>query len=313
LHIAAPARNSLKTGSIDMGSKKHNKPTSSGNFQTLKIGSRIRCTDDGIEGRITWANGVSVKIEWNDGEKVTWKRDSLAGRPIEILDADDEGDQTTAPTAKDAPEGTTKATEAEQTAAPAVAAAAEPTATTEQPKDEPVTTATTTEQPQAEPVTTPTTTEQAQAELELAIAPPEQPQVESQRTPTEPTAAEPATMPIEPIATEPAAAPEPTVGPTAPSSTSEAAPPFATRKTPSESKEKKLSALDAAAKVLAEAGRPLNAQEMIAAMADKGYWTSPGGKTPAATIYAAIISEIKKKGADARFVKTERGKFARKA
>jgi hypothetical protein len=33
----------------------------------LKIGSRVRCTDDGVEGRITWANGISVKIQWDDG------------------------------------------------------------------------------------------------------------------------------------------------------------------------------------------------------------------------------------------------------
>jgi hypothetical protein len=46
-----------------------------------------RCTDDGVEGRIVWSNGVAVKIEWTDGEKVMWKRDSLAGRPIELLDA----------------------------------------------------------------------------------------------------------------------------------------------------------------------------------------------------------------------------------
>jgi hypothetical protein len=75
---------------------------------------------------------------------------------------------------------------------------------------------------------------------------------------------------------------------------------------------KKLSALDAAAKVLAEAGQPMNCQEMISAMARKGYWTSPGGKTPAATLYSAILRELTVKG-DARFVKTERGKFARKA
>jgi hypothetical protein len=54
--------------------------------QTLKIGSRVRCTDDGIEGRITWANGVSVKIQWDDGEQVAWRRDSLADRSIEFLD-----------------------------------------------------------------------------------------------------------------------------------------------------------------------------------------------------------------------------------
>jgi hypothetical protein len=79
-----------------------------------------------------------------------------------------------------------------------------------------------------------------------------------------------------------------------------------------EGKEKKLSALDAAAKVLSEEGNPMTCQEMIDAMAGKGYWTSPGGKTPAATLYSAILRELSK-GADSRFVKTERGRFARKS
>src|SRR5262245_62086385 len=74
-------------------------------------------------------------------------------------------------------------------------------------------------------------------------------------------------------------------------------------------KARKTSALDAAARVLAEAGKPMNCQEMIAAMAGKGYWTSPGGKTPAATLYSAILRELKTKKSEARFRKTERGKF----
>ena len=78
------------------------------------------------------------------------------------------------------------------------------------------------------------------------------------------------------------------------------------------SAKKKLSALDAAAKVLGEATEPMASKEMIEAMATKGYWTSPGGKTPHATLYAAIIREINSKGADARFVKTDRGRFALK-
>ncbi|MBY0312671.1 MAG: winged helix-turn-helix domain-containing protein [Phycisphaerales bacterium] len=41
----------------------------------------------------------------------------------------------------------------------------------------------------------------------------------------------------------------------------------------------------------------------------KGLWKSPGGKTPEATLYAAIIREIAAKGKDARFRKTERGVF----
>jgi hypothetical protein len=71
----------------------------------------------------------------------------------------------------------------------------------------------------------------------------------------------------------------------------------------------KLSALDAAAKVLSEAGRPMSCKEMIEVMAQKGYWTSPGGKTPHATLYAAIVREVNAKGDGARFTKTEKGKF----
>jgi hypothetical protein len=71
----------------------------------------------------------------------------------------------------------------------------------------------------------------------------------------------------------------------------------------------KLSALDAAAKVLQEAGQPLNCQQLIQAMAAKGYWTSPAGKTPAATLYAAILRETKTKASQARFQKTSRGHF----
>ncbi len=76
---------------------------------------------------------------------------------------------------------------------------------------------------------------------------------------------------------------------------------------------KRLSAIDAAAKVLSEAGTPMNCKEMIDAMAAKKYWTSPGGKTPHATLYSAILREVTTQGKDARFTKTERGKFAAKA
>ncbi|MCA9222979.1 MAG: winged helix-turn-helix domain-containing protein, partial [Planctomycetales bacterium] len=65
-----------------------------------------------------------------------------------------------------------------------------------------------------------------------------------------------------------------------------------------------------AAKVLAAAKEPMNCKELIEAMAAKKLWTSPGGKTPHATLYSAILREISTKGKDARFKKTERGKFA---
>jgi hypothetical protein len=81
-------------------------------------------------------------------------------------------------------------------------------------------------------------------------------------------------------------------------------------KTSTQAKAKKLGCLDAAARVLGENGKAMNCQEMIEAMAAKGLWTSPGGKTPHATLYAAILREIQTKGKDARFTKTERGKFA---
>ena len=77
-----------------------------------------------------------------------------------------------------------------------------------------------------------------------------------------------------------------------------------------EPKAKKVSALDAAAKVLVEQGKPMNCPELIEEMSRKGYWTSPNGATPLATLYAAIAREINVKGKDARFVKAERGKFA---
>ena len=74
-------------------------------------------------------------------------------------------------------------------------------------------------------------------------------------------------------------------------------------------KAKKTSALDAAARVLSESKEPLNSKQMIEAMESKGYWTSPGGKTPHATLYSAILREISVKGKEARFQKTDRGHF----
>ncbi len=74
----------------------------------------------------------------------------------------------------------------------------------------------------------------------------------------------------------------------------------------------KMSQLDAAAKVLADAGEPMNTRAMVEAMQAKGYWKSPGGQTPWATLYSALIREIATKGKDARFQKTDRGQFALK-
>jgi len=72
----------------------------------------------------------------------------------------------------------------------------------------------------------------------------------------------------------------------------------------------KLSALDAAARVLSESRQAMTCPELIAAMAAQGYWTSPAGKTPQATLHAALTREIKIKKDQSRFRKTERGKFS---
>jgi len=50
-----------------------------------------------------------------------------------------------------------------------------------------------------------------------------------------------------------------------------------------------------AAKVLQEAGGPLSCKAIVEWALEKGYWKTDG-KTPAATIYAAILREIQKKG-----------------
>ena len=233
-----------------MASKKKT-PTAAG-LQTLKIGSRVRRTDDGVEGRIVWANGVSVKITWDDGEQVTWRRDSLAGRPIEIL-AGRRGVQPAPPAALEPTEP---------------AAAETPPAAPESAQEPPAA---------ATPTSEPTTVETPPAAAETATA-------RSRRPRRRTTAAEASR---------------------APDAGADGRQAEAAAKTAAEPQEKKLSALDAAAKVLGEAGQPMGCKELIAAMAAKGYWTSPGGKTPEATLYSALLREITVKGDQARFVKAE--------
>jgi hypothetical protein len=70
----------------------------------------------------------------------------------------------------------------------------------------------------------------------------------------------------------------------------------------------KFSGLEAAALVLRDAGEPLDVQTLIARILERGLWTT-GGKTPAATIYSAMIREIKAKGSSSRFQKVDRGRF----
>ena len=80
----------------------------------------------------------------------------------------------------------------------------------------------------------------------------------------------------------------------------------ATKKKPA----KKRSQLDAAVQVLTRSKKPMSCKELVDAMAKRKLWSSPNGKTPHATLYAAILREINTKGKDARFKKVDRGQFA---
>jgi hypothetical protein len=80
---------------------------------------------------------------------------------------------------------------------------------------------------------------------------------------------------------------------------------------PAEPKQKadgKMSGLDAAAKVLAEAGQPLNCKALVERMLTAGLWRT-SGKTPQATIYAAMTREEKLRGKESRFRRVARGMF----
>jgi hypothetical protein len=74
-------------------------------------------------------------------------------------------------------------------------------------------------------------------------------------------------------------------------------------------KDGKLSGLDAAAKVLAEAGTPLKCTEIVERALKAGYWQT-NGQTPSATLYSAMLREINVKGKESRFKRTDKGTFA---
>jgi hypothetical protein len=253
-----------------MSRKKKTPAAPNAKVPVIQIGSRVRCTDDGVVGRIVWTNGTSVKVRWQDGEQVTWRRDALAGKPVEILDLATGGD--------DSP----------RTEAPGEVSVSEPDIATEL--------------AETNPQQMPGMAEQV-VPTDGAVEPASQVQ---EHTPaaTEVIVSEPASPSTERRKDNPA---EST------SLSSVSAKPKRPRQVSGEPKANKLSALDAAAKVLVEEGRAMTCQEMIEAMAAKGYWTSPNGRTPQGTLYSAILREMAAKGSAARFQKVERGKFARPA
>lgn len=77
---------------------------------------------------------------------------------------------------------------------------------------------------------------------------------------------------------------------------------------PKAAKTKKTSGLDAAYQILSHTGEPMRCGDIVEKMLATGLWKTEG-KTPAATIYAAIAREISTKGTESRFKKTDRGLF----
>jgi hypothetical protein len=67
--------------------------------------------------------------------------------------------------------------------------------------------------------------------------------------------------------------------------------------------------LDVAAKLLKDRGEPMRCKDLVETMLAKGLWKTEG-KTPAATLYSAILREIQTKKSASRFRKTDRGLFA---
>lgn len=72
----------------------------------------------------------------------------------------------------------------------------------------------------------------------------------------------------------------------------------------------KTSMVAAALQVMASAKGPMSCKELVETMADRGLWTSHGGKTPGNTLYSAILRLIRRDGKKAVFKKAGRGRFA---
>jgi hypothetical protein len=276
-----------------MSRKKKNPNSPATKLPKLTIGSRVRCTDDGIQGRIVWANAVAVKIRWDDGEQVTWRREALASKPIAILAEGSEDQVCSAAAMALSPQ--TEANERPQVAA---------TAEQELPSAE---------QPAVEPAAASAAIEPAPAQQCAQSASAEATAVTEasalKQTPAQDRYAEQASPPETTQQTLTSA--EQAAGQADAHGAVAKLPQRRQPKAAADSTRTRLSAVDAAAKVLGETGQAQSCPELIALMAAKGYWTSPGGKTPQATLCSALLRDIAAKGPNSRFVKSQRGKFAR--
>ena len=75
---------------------------------------------------------------------------------------------------------------------------------------------------------------------------------------------------------------------------------------------KRMGLVSAAIQILADAGADaaMNCHELVKAAAERGLWQPRAGKTPANTLYAALLREVRDKGEASRFRKIDRGKFS---
>jgi len=87
-----------------------------------------------------------------------------------------------------------------------------------------------------------------------------------------------------------------------------AAVPEAKARKPRARKDGKLSQMDAAVQVLTDAGEALTCKEIVRRMLEKQLWETEG-RTPGATLSAALQRDIAKRGEGSRFKKAARGLF----
>jgi hypothetical protein len=86
-----------------------------------------------------------------------------------------------------------------------------------------------------------------------------------------------------------------------------------TAASPDKKPAKVMTLLDAAAHLLSlGTGDPMRCKDIVDLAIARGLWSPGEGKTPANTLYAAILREIREKGPESRFIKIARGRFAHK-
>ncbi len=69
------------------------------------------------------------------------------------------------------------------------------------------------------------------------------------------------------------------------------------------------SLINAAISVMKQRKKPMKVKDIYEAVVEKGLWADKKGKTPWATLGAAIYTEVKKKGDESRFVQVGKGEF----